>query len=226
MAEPLLNYQPRTYREAVAWQEEWRRRVVVARLSRPPRLVAGADAAYDKKDRRIFGAAALFTYPYLELVELAVASGPCPFPYIPGLLSFREAPILAEALEKLKRRPDVVLVDGQGLAHPRGLGLASHLGVLLNLPTIGVAKSRLVGEGEEPQQAAGSASPLVWEGRQVGLILRTRAEKKPLFLSPGHLVTLEECREIVLACTKKYRLPEPLRQADILSRKLKKTAGA
>jgi len=151
-------------------------------------------------------------------VEEAVGEGPCPFPYIPGLLSFREAPIILEIWEKLTRRPEVLLVDGQGIAHPRGLGLAAHLGLLLDMPTIGVAKSRFVGEGEEPGTEAGAAAPLCWQGQAVGWILRTRPGIKPLYVSPGHRVSLGDCPEIVLGCVRGYRLPEPLRRADRLSR--------
>ncbi len=215
---------PRNYQEAVVWQEALRHRVEIKPLGRIPRLVAGADAAYDRTDRRIYAAVAVFTYPELRLVEEAGVSEPCPFPYIPGLLSFREAPALASAYARLGRRPEVLLVDGQGIAHPRGLGLASHLGVLLEVPTIGVAKSRLVGEGKEPDPTAGSASPLYLGGKTVGLILRSRRGKKPLYISPGHLISLEECRAITLACIRQYRLPLPLRQADFLSRQLRSEA--
>jgi deoxyribonuclease V len=183
--------------------------------------VAGADAIADRADRRIFGAIAVYSYPELELVEEAGAAGVCPFPYRTGLLSFREVPILAAAFEKLKQRPDVLLVDGQGIAHPRGLGLATHLGLVLEAPTIGVAKSRLMGEGEEPGTDAGAASPLIWQGKTVGLILRTQTGKKPFYLSPGHRITLAESREIVMGCVRRYRSPVPLRQADSLSRRLR-----
>lgn len=213
------HFQPQNYHEAVAWQEAMRSRVQITPLGRTPRLVAGVDAAYDRREKRIFGAAALYLYPELELLEETQVADACPFPYIPGLLSFREAPILAAALAALRRLPDVVLVDGQGIAHPRGLGLASHLGVLLDIPTIGVAKSRLVGVGSEPEPGAGSTSPLSWEGKVVGLIMRTRDRVKPLYISPGHRLTLEECREITLGCVTRYRLPLPLRQADLLSRR-------
>jgi deoxyribonuclease V len=221
-----FNFRPRSYQEAVAWQEQMRGRVRLAPLGRRPRLVAGVDAAYDLKGKRIFGAAALYSYPDLALLEEAGAEDDIPLPYIPGLLSFREAPALAAALENLRQTPEVVLVDGQGIAHPRGLGLAAHLGVLLDIPTIGVAKSRLVGEGAAPDMEAGSVSALVWEGRVVGLIVRTRARVKPLYLSPGHRLTLEECREITLGCVTRYRLPLPLRQADLLCRRLKRNAEA
>lgn len=222
MSFQLLHFRPRNYLEGVAWQEEHRHLVKIQPLGFRPRLVGGVDAAFDRAERLIFGAAVLYSYPELELLEETGVVEPCPFPYIPGLLSFREAPVLAVALAKLPRRPEVVLVDGHGVAHPRGIGIASHLGLLLNIPTIGVAKSRLVGEGDEPGPRAGDASPLFLEGRVMGLILRTRAGVKPLYVSVGHLLTLEECREITLNCVTRYRLPVPLRRADILSRKLKR----
>jgi deoxyribonuclease V len=212
---------PKTYQEAVALQEGLRQRVELVPLSQPVRLVAGVDAICDRGDRRIFGAAALYRYPELELVEEAGATGEVPFPYRTGLLSFREVPILAAALARLRERPDVVLVDGQGIAHPRGLGLAAHLGLVAEVPTIGVAKSRLVGEGEAPDLAAGSYNALIWKGKQVGLILRTQKGIKPLFVSPGHRITLPECLEITLGCVTRYRLPLPVRQADLLSRRLR-----
>ncbi|MDD2902862.1 MAG: endonuclease V [Syntrophales bacterium] len=205
----------------MALQETLRHRVQLIPLPQPPRFVAGADAICDRTDQNIYGAMAVFTYPELELVEEAGAAGVCPFPYRTGLLSFREAPILAAAYKRLKQRPDVILVDGQGLAHPRGLGLATHLGLVLEVPTIGVAKSRLIGSGEEPDQDAGAASPLIYQGKEVGLILRTQKGRKPVYLSAGHRITLAESREIVMRCVQRYRSPEPLRQADRLSRRLR-----
>ena len=221
----MLTY-PKNYQEAVAWQEARRGEVCLESLPRQPQLVGGADASYDRVNRRVYGAVAVFTYPDLTLVEEATLDGPCPFPYIPGLLSFREAPIIVEIWKKLTRRPDVLLADGQGIAHPRGLGLAAHLGLLLDIPTIGVAKSKLVGEGEEPGEEAGAATPLSWQGRVVGWILRTRKGVRPLFVSPGHRVSLTDCREITLGCVRRCRLPEPLRRADRLSRLERATAQA
>jgi deoxyribonuclease V len=220
----LLSNWPKTCQEAVALQENLRHRVRLAPLPCLPRLVAGADAITDRWDRHIFGAIAVYSYPDLELVEEAAAAGECPFPYRTGLLSFREVPILAAAFRRLQNRPEVILVDGQGIAHPRGLGLASHLGLVLEAPTIGVAKSRLVGKGPEPDLEAGAGSPLTYQGKSVGLILRTRKGTKPLYLSPGHLITLEESREITLACVTKYRIPQPLRRADQLTRRLRAAA--
>jgi len=213
---------PKTYQEAVVLQEELCQRVRLVPLPRQPRLVAGADAICNRADTRIFGAVAVYRYPELELIEEAGVAGECPFPYRTGLLSFREVPILAAALAQLKERPDVVLVDGQGIAHPRGLGLATHLGLVADIPTIGVAKSRLVGIGEEPALAAGSYNHLILKGKIVGLILRTRTGIKPLYVSPGHRITLPECLHITLGCVTKYRIPLPVRQADLLSRRLRR----
>jgi deoxyribonuclease V len=212
---------PKTYQEAVVLQEALRHQVRLVPLARPPRLVAGVDATCDREDKSIFGAAALYSYPELELVEEAGAAGECPFSYRTGLLSFREVPILVAALGQLQQRPDVVLMDGQGIAHPRGLGLAAHLGLVMDIPTIGVAKNRLVGEGDEPDLAAGSFNALIWKGKKVGLILRTQKGINPLYVSPGHRITLPECLEITLGCVTRYRLPLPVRQADLLSRRLR-----
>lgn len=167
-------------------------------------------------------------FPGLEVVETRVATARPRFPYIPGFLSFREIPALVACLERVRVGFDVLLCDGQGIAHPRAFGLASHLGVLLELPTIGCAKSRLVGEYADVGPARGDHAPLVHAGRRVGDVLRTRAGVKPLFISPGHLVDIPSCRRIVLAAAPRYRIPEPTRQADIIAaaekRKLSSTA--
>ena len=213
--------QPVSLAAARELQETLRHRVLLTPLARPPRLVGGADAICDRRERLIFGAVAVFTYPELILVEEAAVSGLCPFPYRAGLLSFREVPILAAACRRLRYLPDLLLVDGQGIAHPRGVGLATHLGLVLDLPTLGVAKSRLLGNYTKPDAGAGSRSPLVWQGKEVGLVVRTRTGVRPLYLSPGHRCTLSETLIIVLGCLKGYRLPEPLRRADWLSRRLR-----
>lgn len=207
---------PDSVAAAVAWQEQHRQAVRLRPLTRPLRRIAGVDAAYQKDDRLLYGAAVVFSWPELAVLETAVAVGPVPFPYIPGLLSFREAPILQAAIRQLAKKPDVILVDGQGIAHPRGLGLASHLGLLLELPTIGCAKSRLWGEAGELGLEKGSVCPLRAAGKVVGYLLRSRRGCRPLFISPGHLITLEESLELTRGCLGPYRLPLPLRAAHIL----------
>ena len=144
------------------------------------------------------------------------------FPYIPGFLSFREGPALLKAINSLSIRPDLILFDGQGIAHPSNTGIAAHLGVLLNIPAVGCAKSRLVGEYEEPRNGKGGYSSLRFKGMTVGVVLRTRDNVKPLFVSPGHLINIKRAIDVVLQCISKYRIPEPLRCADNLSKKLKR----
>jgi deoxyribonuclease V len=188
-------------------------------LSDEVRSVAGVDAAF--RGNQVIGCACLFAFPALTLLEEVWALRKTTFPYIPGYLSFREAPALIAALKRLKTPPDLVLVDGQGIAHPRRMGIASHLGLLLNVPTVGCAKSRLIGRYQEPGPKKGDWSPLLTNGEVVGAVLRTRQGVKPLFVSPGHRITLPESIKIVQACTRTFRLPEPLRRADHLSKILK-----
>lgn len=190
---------------------------------RKVKLVAGCDASYKRGEIRMFAAVAVYSYPGLEPVELCNGSSEVTFPYVPGLLSFREAPSLLAVFEKLKSVPDVLLVDGQGLAHPRGFGIACHLGVLLGLPTIGVAKSVLVGEYDEPDVERGRRTDLVFKGERVGVALRTRDGVKPVFVSVGHIVELDTAADFVLTCCR-FRLPEPARAAHRLSNEARKLA--
>ena len=176
------------------------------------RYVAGLDAAYPQG--RAHAAVAVLTLPQLDLVDVAVAEAEEPAPYVPGLLSFREAPVLLRALAGLQVRPDVLLVDGHGRAHPRRLGIASHLGVLLDWPTIGVAKSVLVGRpAGELGLEVGATVPLVHQGEVVAMGVRTRAGVKPVWVSVGHRVDLPSAVALVLRCGRGYRLPEPIRWA-------------
>ncbi len=187
------------------------------------RYVAAADVAYrdrpyPRRPKEGRAAVIVMSYPKLELVESHVVDGQVEFPYVPGLLSFREIPILAQAFDALQVKPGLLLVDGQGLAHPRRLGIASHLGLLLDIPTIGVAKSRLIGEHTVPGLEAGSRAELR-DGREViGLALRTRDRVAPVYVSIGHKIGLAEAAEWVLRLCRGYRLPEPARLADHLSK--------
>jgi deoxyribonuclease V len=206
------------YHEAVALQRELAGEIRLQRLSlRSIRCVAGADIAVSRKTRTAAGAVALFDFPSLELIEERVAHVELSFPYIPGLLSFREIPVLIECFRKVETPFDVLLCDGQGIAHPRRFGLASHLGFLLRKPTIGCAKSLLVGEFDVVGPLRGDFAPMWHEGKRVGSVLRTQDGVKPLFVSPGHLVDHASSRRIVLACAARYRIPEPTRAADRLA---------
>lgn len=200
-------------KEATALQGRLAGKVRFSPIRKKIRLVAGLDCAFSRDKKRIGAVIVVLTFPELEVIETVTAKGPVTFPYIPGLLSFREAPVCLAAAEKLKNRPDVFLVDGQGIAHPRRLGLASHLGLFLDTPTIGCAKSRLCGNHEEPEARKGSFTPLLHKEETIGAVVRTRTSVKPLFVSVGHKCTLKNAIELTLACCTQYRLPEPTRLA-------------
>jgi len=206
---------PAGYHEAVAIQEELRGRVRPTGRIRRSELhtVAGVDCSFAKRAKRGVGGIVVFEFPSLRPIDEAFAVGPAEFPYIPGLLSFREIPLLIAAWEKLTVIPEVVICDAQGIAHPRGIGLASHFGLVIDVPTVGCAKSRLVGEYEEPAPERGSKTDLMYEGKRVGYVLRTRAGVKPVFVSPGHRVGFRDAAELVLRCAPRYRIPEVIRTA-------------
>jgi deoxyribonuclease V len=184
--------------------------------------LCGCDVSGAKNDDRVYAVAVVLSYPELTVKEVATAVCPATFPYVPGLLSFREGPPLLKALRRLRAVPDVFLFDGQGLAHPRGLGIASHLGLLLERPAIGVAKKPLVGVYTSPGPEPGDTVPLVYREHQVGTVLRTKRGVKPVFVSPGHLMDFDTATRITLACCRSYRLPEPIRQAHHLSNRLRR----
>lgn len=212
-----------TYREAAAIQEELRGKLILRDdgLADPIRSVAGADISYDRGSDLFFAAVVLMKYPELTLHEAAAVSARVSFPYIPGLLTFREGPPLIAAFAKLRHLPDAVLFDGQGIAHPRGIGLASHLGLLLDLPAIGCAKTRLVGFHEMVGEKRGEWTKLIYRDRQVGAVLRTRERIKPLFVSQGHRVSLLRALSLVLSCCRGTRVPEPVRQAHLVVNRLR-----
>ncbi len=207
--------------EALKAQQKALARNLILRALPLPDVVAGADVSYDTQRGLSWGAIVVLKRENFEVLDQAVAVKETPFPYLPGFLSFREVPVLKEAFYQLKVKPQVILVDGQGLLHPRGLGLASHLGLELGIPTIGVAKKPLVGDFVLPPEARGSWSPVYVNGQWKGIVLRTRKGVKPVFISPGHLTDLESSLRIVWACLGRYRLPEPIRQAHLLSQRAK-----
>jgi len=215
-----------SYAEARRVQGELAGRVEFVPLEREPEIIAGLDCAFSGDGKRTFAAVVVLRVtgcrPGLaggpdcfefELVETATAEQETRFPYIPGLLSFREAPVCLEAVAKLSLLPDLFMIDGQGVAHPRRLGLASHLGLFLDKPTIGCAKSRLIGKFEEPGTEKGAWSPLRDGQEIIGAAVRTRSRVKPVFVSVGHKCALEDAIRITLACATKYRIPEPTRLA-------------
>jgi deoxyribonuclease V len=199
---------------AIALQNELRKRLVLTWDDRPVATVGGVDVSIKGDIAR--AAIVVLRYPDLAPLTSATADVPLTFPYIPGLLSFRESPAILTAWEQLSPKPDLVMVDGQGIAHPRGLGIASHLGLWIDCPTIGVAKSRLYGTHAEPGPEKGDHVPLYHERdpkKVIGVVLRSRPGVTPLYVSPGHLIDLEHSVRFVLDCVTQYRLPEPTRWA-------------
>lgn len=212
------NLQPEA---AISLQKELAERVIrTDQLPDEIHLVAGVDMALNEETNMARAAVVLLSYPTLEVVERHVYEEPLRMPYIPGLLSFREIPCILGAFAQLHAQPDLVMVDGQGIAHPRYLGIASHLGLWLDLPTIGCAKSILRGKYDEQAlgDEVGTWLPLIFKNQTIGAALRTRSHVKPMIISLGHRISLETSIRYVLACGKGYRLPEPTRQADKLSK--------
>ena len=209
---------PASIAEARAVQERLRQQVVIGDAIVPVRHIAGVDIHVAPATGLTWAAIAVVELATLDLVQSALAAVPTGFPYVPGYLSFREIPAALAALALLECPADLLMVDGHGIAHPRRLGIAAHLGVLTGLPAIGVAKSRLIGEHEPPEPARGSRVPLTHKGETLAIVLRSREGARPLYVSIGHRVSLEQAVELVLATLSRYRLPEPTRLADKLSR--------
>ncbi len=210
------------YDEAVRIQRELAERISLRPFPRKYRYVAGADVAYSKKDNALFAAVVVQEYPSGQEVFSRTERGAATFPYIPGLLSFREIPLLLCIFEELPLAPDVVILDGQGMAHPRGFGLACHVGLFLDIPSIGCAKSRLVGEHDQPKATRGASCPLVYHGKTVGAVVRTKDNVRPVFVSPGHKVDMDSAVRVVVETCRGYRLPEPTRVAHLLSQTAKR----
>jgi len=208
---------PTTVEEAIAIQNQLQPEVITEDQLPEVRYVAGVDMGFEEDYAISRAAVVVLSFPDLQLVEQAIARRPTTFPYIPGFLSFREVPAVMDALEKVSTTPDLILCDGQGIAHPRRFGLACHLGVLIDIPTIGVAKSLLIGKYDELPPEKGSWQPLRYKGETVGVVLRSRTGVKPLYVSSGHRISLPTAIDYVLRCTPKYRLPETTRLADKLA---------
>jgi deoxyribonuclease V len=211
---------PCTILAALDLRAALKEKVKIAPFTKMPALIAAADAAFSGDF--VLAAASLYRFPGLVLIRNASATEKTLFQYAPGFLAFREGKAIIEAVSKLEASPDVLLIDGHGIAHPEGIGIASHIGVLLNIPTVGCAKSRLVGDYQEPGPDKGEWSYLFYRGTKVGAVLRTRDNVRPVFVSPGHLVDIESAVRIVMSCVLSFRIPEPLRTADRLSKNMKR----
>jgi deoxyribonuclease V len=209
-------------REAVALQKQLRERVRVVPLKKKIETIAGTDISFNKFEPTVYAGIVVLRLPSLEVVEEVGVVSETRFPYVPGLLSFRETPSVLEAWAKLKTEPDAVMFDGQGIAHPRRVGIASHVGLIINRPTLGCAKSVLVGKFEEPGEERGSWSPMIDKGETVGAALRTKTRVQPIYVSPGHLIDLAGAVELTLQSDGGYRQPEPTRRAHLLVNALRR----
>jgi deoxyribonuclease V len=205
-----------TYEEAIKIQKYLKDKVILKKIDRRINYIAGLDVSYAKAANTIWTGVVVLDFPSLVKIEEGWAQSKVSFPYIPGLLSFREIPALLDVLRNIEVEPDLIFCDGQGIAHPRGLGIASHLGVLLRKPTIGCAKSRLVGEFDPVGEDRGEHVYLRYQNRIIGAVVRTRSRVKPVFISPGYGVVLKDCIRFVLETCPTYRIPEPTRQAHLL----------
>ncbi len=202
-------------REAIELQKQLAFEIISEdKFDEPVKTVAGIDLGYDANSNTSRAVVVVLNFPELELIETQEAKMPIRFPYVPGLLSFRETPAAILALEKLENAPDLIICDGQGLAHPRSFGIACHIGLLADVPTIGAAKSVLVGKFENLGEKRGSTAPLIYKNREVGAAVKTRDNIQPVYVSAGHRISLETAVKYVLACAPKYRLPETTRLAD------------
>jgi deoxyribonuclease V len=210
--------------EAIQIQEALKDRIILKKTFSKVETIGGGDVAYSQDGNLLFGAIAVLSFPNLEILDMATADGKILFPYIPTLLSFREGPILIKTFQRLKLKPDVMIFDSQGIAHPRRMGLASHMGLWFDLPSIGCAKTPLLDKFIPPELSKGSFEWIHREGEKVGAVLRTKEKIKPLFVSPGHLIDLSTSIQLILESCKGYRFPEPLRKAHQLAEGIEHSA--
>lgn len=208
-------------KEAIQIQELLKEQIVLKKTFSEVKTVGGGDAAYSKKGDLLFAAVVVLSFPEMKIIDAATADGRAFFPYIPGLLSFREGPILIEVFQRLSVKPDLMIYDGQGVAHPRGMGLASHMGLWLNLPSIGCAKTPLLNGFVSPGPSRGSFEWIRKKGRKVGAVLRTKENVKPLFISPGHRIDFLTSNQLILESCKGFRFPEPLRKSHQLAERMR-----
>ncbi|TSJ37316.1 deoxyribonuclease V [Mucilaginibacter corticis] len=219
------DYESLTPTQAIAYQHELRKLINITPLDKPIKVIAGADISFNKYSDIVYAGIVLFSYPDLKIIGQSTAISKTTFPYISGLLAFREVPALLDAWNKLSDKPDVLVLDGQGIAHKRRLGIATHFGLIAHTPTIGSAKSRLTGKYEEPGDEQFAQSPMYDKGELIGVALRSKKKCNPIYISPGNMVSMEQSVEIIKNCIRGYRIPEPTRQAHLLVNKIRIESG-
>lgn len=219
---PPLHSWAVTASEAVALQKQLRQQIRIEPLSHEPATIAGCDISFNKYEETVYAGIVVLRLDTLETVEEVGVVSTATFPYVPGLLTFREGPALMEAWQKLTIQPDVIMFDGHGIAHPRRMGIATHMGLWVNRPSFGCGKSVLVGEFDDPAPERGNWSPMVHQNEVVGAALRTKNKVNPVFISPGHLIDLPTAIDLTLRCDGGYRLPEPTRRAHLFVNALRR----
>jgi deoxyribonuclease V len=207
--------------EAIAYQNELRQKIQIHELQKPIKTIAGADISFNKDSELLYAGIVVFKYPDMQVIATSTAISHTSFPYISGLLAFREIPALFYAWNNLYVKPDLLVLDGQGIAHERRLGIATHFGLLANVPTIGSAKSRLYGRYNEPADEIFAESPMYDKGELIGIALRSKLHCKPIYISPGHNINIQQSVDVIKNCIRGYRIPEPTRQAHILVNKIR-----
>ncbi len=217
MQPDLMHEWPDNLEDAEAIQQRLRHHISLEDSYGSVRRVAGVDVGFEADNTIARAAVVVLSYPQLQPIEQAIARRPVTMPYVPGFLSFRETPVVLDALAMLNTRPDMLICDGQGIAHPRRFGIACHLGLLSDIPAIGCAKSRLVGYHTEVPDERGAGVPLLINREQIGVVLRTRIRTKPVYISPGHRISINQAVRFVMNCVTRYRLPETTRAADKLA---------
>lgn len=219
---PELHPWPNAQNEAVEIQSRLREHIIIESLNIGVKLIAGVDTAFDHTHDMLYAGVCLYSYPDMTECERATASDKASFSYVPGLHAFREGKVILAAMSRLRTKPDLVMFAGHGIAHPRQIGLASHLGLILDIPSIGCARKKLVGQHGELGPESGSSAPLIVDNKEVGRVYRTRENVKPVFISPGHRCNVEDASGIIIGCLRGYRIPEPLRAAHRLANRMKR----
>lgn len=215
------DYEHLTPAQAIACQNQLRAQIQIKPLLKPVKIIGGADISFNKHEETVYAGIVLLSYPDMKVIGNATAISRTSFPYISGLLAFREVPALLEAWNKLEIKPDLLVLDGQGIAHERRLGIATHFGLVTGTPTIGSAKSRLTGRYQEPSNEPFAQSPMYDKGELIGVALRSKRNCNPIYISPGHHISIEQSVDVISNCLRGYRIPEPTRQAHILVNKLR-----